>query len=65
MLIKKGRLGKLSHNDVCRFCFELYIDKPRLDEKIEWFILDLINDDWRDSLGYEEWHLKTEIYESS
>ena len=42
---KKGKikLGKLSHNDVCRFCFELYIENQALAEKIKSFI-DTVND---------------------
>ena len=42
---KKGKikLGKLSHNDVCRFCFELYIENQALTEKIKSFI-NTVND---------------------
>ena len=37
---KKGKvkLGKLSHNDVCRFCFELYIITQEQDKKLREFI---------------------------
>ena len=37
---KKGKvkLGKLSHNDVCRFCFELYIINQEQDKKLREFI---------------------------
>ena len=42
---KKGKikLGKLSHNAVCRFCFELYIENQALAEKIKSFI-NTVND---------------------
>ena len=42
---KKGRipLGKLSHNDVCRYCFELYIENQALADKIKSFI-NTVND---------------------
>ena len=37
---KKGKvkLGKLSHKDVCRFCFELYIINQEQDKKLKEFI---------------------------
>ena len=37
---KKGKikLGKLSHNDVCRFCFELFIKNQEQDKKLKEFI---------------------------
>ena len=42
---KKGKikLGNLSHNDVCRFCFELYIENQALAQKIKNFI-NTVND---------------------
>jgi len=42
---KKGRipLGKLPHNDVCRYCFELYIENQALADKIKSFI-NTVND---------------------
>ena len=42
---KKGKikLGKLSDNDVCSFCFELYIENQALAEKIKSFI-NTVND---------------------
>ena len=37
---KKGKvkLGNLSHNDVCSFCFELYIINQEQDKKLKEFI---------------------------
>ena len=42
---KKGKikLGNLSHNEVCRFCFELYIENQALAQKIKNFI-NTVND---------------------
>ena len=39
-LVKKGKikLGKLSHNELCRFCFELYIINQEQDKKLKEFI---------------------------
>ena len=37
---KKGKikLGKLSHNELCRFAFDLYVMNQEMNEKLKEFI---------------------------